>query len=81
MQSFAETSNESSGEKHDTHEESNSIPNEGLMIERTVPTRLIENIAATRIQNAFRSFMVHYAYGAGRHSFYYFVCHNFHSSL
>ncbi|XP_027342447.1 protein IQ-DOMAIN 1-like [Abrus precatorius] len=40
-----------------TYEESSSIPNEGLMIDRTVPTRLMDDIAATRIQNAFRSFM------------------------
>lgn len=30
------------------------------MIDRTVPSRLIDDIAATRIQNAFRSFMVQY---------------------
>ncbi|KAK7313110.1 hypothetical protein VNO77_37531 [Canavalia gladiata] len=53
----AETSNESSEEKQDTHEESSNIPSEGLMVENTVPTRLIEDIAATRIQNAFRSFL------------------------
>ncbi|KAK7257175.1 hypothetical protein RIF29_30956 [Crotalaria pallida] len=56
----AENLNELSGanDKQDTHEESGSIPNEeGLMMEQTVPTTLIEDIAATRIQNAFRSFL------------------------
>ncbi|CAL0303745.1 unnamed protein product [Lupinus luteus] len=49
---------ESSAEKHETHDEPSSIPNEDLIIEQqTVPTRLIEDTAATRIQNAFRSFM------------------------
>ncbi|KAK7324544.1 hypothetical protein VNO77_28186 [Canavalia gladiata] len=39
------------------HEDSSSIPNESLMLNRTVPSRLMGDIAATRIQNAFRSFM------------------------
>jgi len=67
VQSTAENSNESSEEKQDetTHEESNSIPSEGLVaVERTVPTRLIEDIAATRIQNAFRAFLVHNLHAA-----------------
>lgn len=61
MQSTPEKSNESSEEKQeDTLEEALSIPSEGLAVERTVPTRLIEDIAATRIQNAFRAFLVHF---------------------
>jgi len=60
VQSTAEVSNEPSNGNHSPHEESSSNPNEGLMMERTVPSRLIHNIAATRIQNAFRSFMVQY---------------------
>ncbi|GAU29644.1 hypothetical protein TSUD_52960 [Trifolium subterraneum] len=51
VQSADEISNEN------PHEESSNTPNEGLMIDRTVPSRLNDNIAATRIQNAFRSFM------------------------
>ncbi|KAF7822660.1 Protein IQ-DOMAIN 1 [Senna tora] len=43
--------------KQNSNEESSSIPNEALMVNRAVPTRLIQDIAATRIQNAFRSFM------------------------
>lgn len=57
VQSTAEISNEPSNGNHSPHEESSNTPNEGLMMERTVPSRLIHNIAATRIQNAFRSFM------------------------
>ncbi|KAG4390127.1 hypothetical protein GLYMA_06G232400v4 [Glycine max] len=58
VQSTPEKSNESSEEKQeDTLEEALSIPSEGLAVERTVPTRLIEDIAATRIQNAFRAFL------------------------
>ncbi|KAJ1423122.1 IQ motif, EF-hand binding site [Sesbania bispinosa] len=57
VQSTAEKSNESPNGKQSTLEESSSIPNETLMIDRTVPSRLIEDVAATRIQNAFRSFM------------------------
>ncbi|KAK7405309.1 hypothetical protein VNO78_06521 [Psophocarpus tetragonolobus] len=59
VQSTPEISNESSEEKqNDTVEESSNIPSENLVVvERTVPTRLIENIAATRIQNAFRAFL------------------------
>ncbi|KAK7401785.1 hypothetical protein VNO78_13553 [Psophocarpus tetragonolobus] len=52
-----ENSNEYSNGKQSTREESSSIPNEGLMMDRTVPSRLMDDIAATRIQNAFRSFM------------------------
>ncbi|OIW08226.1 hypothetical protein TanjilG_15187 [Lupinus angustifolius] len=56
--SSAEKSDESSAEKHETRDEPSSIPNEDLIIEQqTVTTRLIEDIAATRIQNAYRSFM------------------------
>nr|KYP51392.1 Protein IQ-DOMAIN 1 [Cajanus cajan] len=50
-------SNEYTNGKQSTREESSSIPNEGLMMDRTVPARLMDDIAATRIQNAFRSFM------------------------
>ncbi|CAK8535040.1 unnamed protein product [Lathyrus sativus] len=57
VQSTGEISNESCNGKQSPHEESSSTPNEGLMMDRTVPSRLIDNIAATRIQNAFRSFM------------------------
>ncbi|XP_061349650.1 protein IQ-DOMAIN 10-like [Gastrolobium bilobum] len=57
VQSTAEKSNESSNSKQTTHEEYNSNPNESLMMDRTVPSRMIDDIAATRIQNAFRSFM------------------------
>ncbi|KAK7342708.1 hypothetical protein VNO80_25664 [Phaseolus coccineus] len=59
LQSTPEKSNESSEEKQEeTHEESNSIPSEGLVVqERVVPTRFIQDIAATRIQNAFRAFL------------------------
>ncbi|CAJ1978513.1 unnamed protein product [Sphenostylis stenocarpa] len=59
VQSTPEKSNESSEEEQEeTHEESNSIPSEGLVVvEREVPTRLTEDIAATRIQNAFRAFL------------------------
>ena len=32
-------------------------------MDRTVPSRLMDDIAATRIQNAFRSFMVQYLCG------------------
>ncbi|XP_028188723.1 protein IQ-DOMAIN 1-like isoform X4 [Glycine soja] len=46
-----------SKEEKSTREESSSIPNEGLMMDRTVPSKLMDDIAATRIQNAFRSFM------------------------
>lgn len=60
VQSPAETPNESPNGKQSTHEESSSNPHEGLMIDRTVPSRMIDDIAATRIQNAFRSFMVQY---------------------
>ncbi|WJX73201.1 IQ-domain [Trifolium repens] len=56
-QSTNEISNEPSNGKQNPNEESSSTPNEGLMMERTVPSKLIDNIAATRIQNAFRSFM------------------------
>ncbi|KAG4978151.1 hypothetical protein JHK84_037834 [Glycine max] len=52
-----ENSNEYSNGKQSTREESSSIPNEGLMMDRTVPSKLMDDIAATRIQNAFRSFM------------------------
>ena len=31
-------------------------------MDRTVPSKLMDDIAATRIQNAFRSFMVQYLY-------------------
>ncbi|MED6218773.1 Protein IQ-DOMAIN 10, variant 2 [Stylosanthes scabra] len=49
---------ESLNGKQSSNEESSSIiPNEGLIMDRTVPSRLIDNVAATRIQNAFRSFM------------------------
>ncbi|XP_028763674.1 protein IQ-DOMAIN 1 [Neltuma alba] len=41
----------------ETADESNNIPVEAPALNRAVPTRLIEDIAATRIQNAFRSFM------------------------
>ncbi|XP_020201947.1 protein IQ-DOMAIN 1 [Cajanus cajan] len=61
VQSSPEKSNESFEEKQeDINEESSSIPSECLVverIERTVPTRLIEDTAATRIQNAFRAFL------------------------
>ncbi|CAL5200948.1 unnamed protein product [Lathyrus oleraceus] len=57
VQSTGEISNETSDGKLSPHEESSSTPNEGLMMDRTVPSRLIDDIAATRIQNAFRSFM------------------------
>ncbi|KAE9590597.1 hypothetical protein Lal_00023213 [Lupinus albus] len=40
-----------------THEDSSSILDEGVMIDRTIPSRMVDEIAATRIQNAFRSFM------------------------
>ncbi|XP_019426107.1 PREDICTED: protein IQ-DOMAIN 1-like [Lupinus angustifolius] len=40
-----------------THEDSSSILDEGVMIDRTIPSRMVGEIAATRIQNAFRSFM------------------------
>jgi len=61
VQSTPEKSNESSEEKQEeTHEESNSIPSEGLVLqERALPTRFIQDIAATRIQNAFRALLVH----------------------
>lgn len=39
-------------------DESNSTPIDTPVINPVIPTRLIEDIAATRIQNAFRSFMV-----------------------
>nr|AFK38907.1 unknown [Lotus japonicus] len=57
VQSTPENSNKSPNGMQSTHEESNIIPNESLMRDRTVPSRLIDDIAATRIQNAFRSFM------------------------
>ncbi|KAL5081578.1 hypothetical protein RYX36_009999 [Vicia faba] len=57
VQSTGEISNESSNGKQSPGEESSITLNEGLMMDRTVPSRLIDNIAATRIQNAFRSFM------------------------
>ncbi|XP_014494082.1 protein IQ-DOMAIN 1 isoform X2 [Vigna radiata var. radiata] len=59
VQFTPEKLDESWEEKQDeTLEESNSISNEGLVVvERTVPTRLMEDIAATRIQNAFRAFL------------------------
>ncbi|XP_004489052.1 protein IQ-DOMAIN 10 isoform X2 [Cicer arietinum] len=57
VHSTAEIPNESSNGKQSPHEESSSTPNEGLMLDGTVPSRLIDDIAATRIQNAFRSFM------------------------
>ncbi|KAG2396710.1 Protein IQ-DOMAIN 1 [Vigna angularis] len=59
VQFIPEKLDESSEEKQDeTLEESNSIPNEGLVVlEKTVPSRLMEDIAATRIQNAFRAFL------------------------
>ncbi|KAI9083577.1 hypothetical protein K1719_034519 [Acacia pycnantha] len=41
----------------ETLDESNRTPVEAPVINRAVPTRFIEDIAATRIQNAFRSFM------------------------
>lgn len=41
----------------ETLEESNSTPIEAPVINRAVPTRLLEDVAAIRIQNAFRSFM------------------------
>ncbi|KAE9617026.1 putative IQ motif, EF-hand binding protein [Lupinus albus] len=54
----AKEQSSSSAEKHETRDEPSSIPNEDLIIEQQrVTTRLIEDIAATRIQNAFRSFM------------------------
>ncbi|KAK7317733.1 hypothetical protein RJT34_02203 [Clitoria ternatea] len=53
----AEICNGPSEEKQDTHEEPSSTPSERLMVEKRVPTRLIEDIAATRIQNAFRAFL------------------------
>ncbi|XP_027911717.1 protein IQ-DOMAIN 1-like [Vigna unguiculata] len=59
VQSTPEKPDESSEEKQDeTCEESNNIPSEGSeVLERTVPTSFIEDIAATRIQNAFRAFL------------------------
>ncbi|XP_017425146.1 protein IQ-DOMAIN 10 isoform X2 [Vigna angularis] len=52
-----ENSDECSNVKQSGREESSGIPNEGLMMDRTVPSRLMDDVAATRIQNAFRSFM------------------------
>lgn len=75
MQSTGEISNE----PNEPHEESSSTPNEGLMMERTVPSRLIHNIAATRIQNAFRSFMVQYLCDARLFLLHFY--YNFHSIM
>ncbi|RDX75761.1 Protein IQ-DOMAIN 1, partial [Mucuna pruriens] len=76
VQSTPEKSIESSEEKQeDTHEESRSIPSEVLVVESTVPTRLIEDIAAIRIQNAFRAFLVFNPQGAQHHLFYYYLSH------
>ncbi|XP_027928112.1 protein IQ-DOMAIN 1-like isoform X2 [Vigna unguiculata] len=52
-----ETSDECSNIKQSSREESSGIPNESLIMDRTVPSRLMDDVAATRIQNAFRSFM------------------------
>lgn len=60
VQSTDENSDECSNMKQSIREESSGIPNEGLMMDRTVPSRLMDDVAATRIQNAFRSFMVQY---------------------
>lgn len=53
-----------------SNEESSSIPNGGFVIDRTVPSRRVDEIAATRIQNAFRSFMarrtLHHLRGADK---------------
>ncbi|RDX89378.1 Protein IQ-DOMAIN 1 [Mucuna pruriens] len=70
VQSTTENSNEYSNGKQSTPEESSNIPNEGLMMDRTVPSRMMDDIAATRIQNAFRSFMarrtIHHLRGADK---------------
>ncbi|KAK7335098.1 hypothetical protein VNO80_26869 [Phaseolus coccineus] len=57
VQSTDENSHECSNMKQSSREESSSIPNDGLMMDRTVPSRMMDDVAATRIQNAFRSFM------------------------
>ncbi|KAK7272572.1 hypothetical protein RJT34_29251 [Clitoria ternatea] len=56
-QEKVQSNDNNSNGKQSTHEVSSSIYNEGFMIDRTVPSRLIDDVAATRIQNAFRSFM------------------------
>ncbi|KAI4333599.1 hypothetical protein L6164_018383 [Bauhinia variegata] len=60
VEDTAETSNGSSRwnqQVQQSQEEPNSIPDEPPVMNRTVPAKLVEDIAATRIQNAFRSFM------------------------
>ncbi|WVZ01031.1 hypothetical protein V8G54_027100 [Vigna mungo] len=57
VQATDENSDECSNMKESIREESSGIPNEGLMMDRTVPSKLMDDVAATRIQNAFRSFM------------------------
>ncbi|KAK7244204.1 hypothetical protein RIF29_39022 [Crotalaria pallida] len=56
-QEKVQSNTESSNWKQNTDEDSSNTPNEGFMMDRTVPSRMVDEIAATRIQNAFRSFM------------------------
>ncbi|CAL0310670.1 unnamed protein product [Lupinus luteus] len=54
---LAQPNAESSNRRQSTHEDSSSIQNEGEMIDRAIPSRMVDEIAATRIRDAFHSFM------------------------
>ncbi|OIW05285.1 hypothetical protein TanjilG_03674 [Lupinus angustifolius] len=56
-QEKAQSNAESSNWRQSTHEDSSRIRNEGVMIDQAIPSRVVNEIAATRIQDAFRSFM------------------------
>ncbi|OIW11571.1 hypothetical protein TanjilG_26937 [Lupinus angustifolius] len=57
------TNTESSNWKQSTHDDSSVVPSEGIMIDRTIPSRMIDEIAAMPIRNVFHSFMVEWCNG------------------